>query len=211
MDSRDLALQSVTPTVMVPRFGEFEPLSQPGQRVLMAANGVWLEVYRPWLYVRMQLSDPLAVAVPYGEVEPCLALNCGPVPLDLLQQFTQQAREVCPLEHAAWVVWDETSRRFMLQQLGVRDASGAHIHFERPSLAPAHHMVIDLHSHGCFAAGFSPTDDLDDRGEVKIAMVVGHCDRDRVSTALRLCVNGLFIDLTPETAGEGVLTFKEAA
>ena len=56
MDSRDVALQSVMPTVMVPRYSELEELATAGDRILMAANGVWLEVCRAWLYVRVLVA-----------------------------------------------------------------------------------------------------------------------------------------------------------
>lgn len=42
MDPRDAALQALTPTVMVPRFGEFEPLAQPGHRFLAGRTGTGL-------------------------------------------------------------------------------------------------------------------------------------------------------------------------
>lgn len=50
MDPRDVALQSVAPVIMVPRYSDLEPLSQNGHRFLVADDGLWLEVYRPWLY-----------------------------------------------------------------------------------------------------------------------------------------------------------------
>lgn len=40
----DKALQSVTPTIMVPAYEELAELTEPGHRILMAKNGVWLEV-----------------------------------------------------------------------------------------------------------------------------------------------------------------------
>ena len=64
MDPRDMALQALTPTVMVPRFGCFEPLSQPGHRFLVGQNGEWLEVRRAWMYARVQLTQPSPVVKP---------------------------------------------------------------------------------------------------------------------------------------------------
>jgi len=68
MDSRDVALQSVMPTVMVPRYSELEELATAGDRILMAANGVWLEVCRAWLYARVLVAKPSIIPVPYGQV-----------------------------------------------------------------------------------------------------------------------------------------------
>lgn len=207
----DKVLQETTPTVMVPLHGDFEPLTRSGHRFLVAQDGLWIEVARPWLYARFRLAEQHTVSMPYGAVSQDFQLRSGPIPIDLMKGFVQQARDACPLETAAWIVWNETRRSYRLLELDSCDASRASVTFDRPRLGQDEHLVVDLHSHGLFPAGFSRTDDADDCGEAKIAVVVGHCNSDRTSLAMRLCLNGKFIALSTVSAEEGAFNFKEAA
>jgi PRTRC genetic system protein A len=76
-------------------------------------------------------------------------------------------------------------------------SSDLHVKTILPILAEGEHMVLDIHSHGRFPAGFSPVDDKDDRGENKVAFVVGNLDKETVTMDSRLCLEGLFLSLPP--------------
>ena len=71
-DMRDVALQSLTPTVMVPLFGEFEMLASSGHRFLSAKDGLWIEARRPGIYSRQPIARQNIVAMPYGKVASCI-------------------------------------------------------------------------------------------------------------------------------------------
>lgn len=195
LDMRDVALQSVTPTVMVPRFSNLEPLSAHGHRFLMAGDGLWYEVMSPWLHLRHPLAKQGTVSMPYGAVEPAIDFGFT-IPVDLVMRFVEVARERCPNECAAWIVWSERDGGLDLRLLEEISVGRGHVKFHRPALGEYEHMVVDLHSHGHLPAFFSAMDDRDDRGEVKIAGVVGSVDT-KPSFAFRLCVNGLFIPIMP--------------
>lgn len=192
MNPIDQALQSVTPTVMVPRHEKLEELSVPGHRILMAKNGVWLEVYRAWIYTRMPIAFDLPIAVPYGTVTAEKRMACGKIPKDLVAQFIVKAKVRYPNECAAWVVWNESTCGWKLLMLDEISVGPDHAHVNLPRLEDGEHLVLDLHSHGFHPAYFSSTDDEDDCGAVKIAGVIGNVDDEVVSTAFRLCVNGVF-------------------
>lgn len=209
MNPLDLALQGAVPTVMVPRFGTFEPLQDSGHRFLAASDGLWLEVRRSWLYLRKPTARQTKVAMPYGTVTETMELFCGPVPLDLLREFSAQARNAAPLETAAWGTWDEESGKFMFRRLDANNASAAYIDVNRPRLNDNEHLVLDMHSHGKGRAFFSGTDNEDDQGEVKIAMVLGHCNREKLDTKTRLCCLGLYIPLAANVADDGAVRFAE--
>lgn len=195
MDARDIALQSVMPTVMVPRFGTFAPLATIGQRLLIAGNGMWLEVNLPWIYLRQQVQRPAAIPVPYGDVTPELRFGFGKLPRSMVLEFIEHARERCPNECAAWVIWNQTTHVMRLQMLDDEQSVGpGHVVVNLPVLEEGEHMILDLHSHGVTSAFFSRTDNHDDRSGIKIAGVVGNLDQE-VSTAFRLCVNGMFVKL----------------
>lgn len=204
VDPRDRALQSVTPTVMVPRYTDLEELETPGQRLLMAANGVWLEVCRAWLYVRMLVAEAPIVPVPYGQVTGAMRFKCGGLPKALVSRFIEEASGRCPNECAAWVVWNQKTGAWRLQMLEEISSGLAHVENILPTLADDEHMVIDLHSHGVIPEGafFSSEDNADDTGDCKIAGVVGNLDREGITTAFRLCVNGVFIPLPFESSNE---------
>lgn len=196
-DPRDVALQSVTPTVMVPRYTEMEELDTPGHRLLMAANGVWLEACRAWLYVRTLAALPPLVPVPYGTVTEVMRFKCGKLPKVMVTQFIEEAKARCPNECAAWVVWNQQTGAWRLQMLEETSVGPAHCEVNLPTLEDDEHLVMDLHSHGVIPEGafFSNEDNKDDKGDCKIAGVIGNLDKEVVTTAFRLCVNGLFLPL----------------
>lgn len=192
MDARDAALQAITPTVMVPRFGQFMPLDKPGHRFLVARDGLWLEAQRPWMYVRRRIGRPSGVPMPYGTIEPATVFAFH-IPGQHVDQFVEEARKRLPNECAAWLVWNSETENFDLRMLAEIEADPDRVKFHRPDLGEHEHLVIDLHSHGSTKAFFSRhLDDKDDQGEVKIAGVVGNIDCDTPTFAFRLCAMGLF-------------------
>jgi len=199
VDSRDVALQSVMTTVMVPRYAELEELDMPGNRILMAENGVWLEVCRAWLYARIPVSLPLRIPVPYGVIYEELRFSFGKLPKAMVAQFIEQARVRSPNECAAWGVWNQRTDSWTLLMLEERSVGTDHIEVNLPTLEEGEHRVMDLHSHGLHDAFFSREDNQDDRGETKIAGVIGNLDKPEVTASFRLCANGVFLPLPFES------------
>ena len=196
MDKRDELLQHLTPTLMVPRFGQFEPLQNPGHRFLMASDGLWLEINRAWLYARTQCAPLLGqVPVPYGTVTPCVELRCGRIAPAILEQFVVMARAALPNETAAAVIWNDETGAMHLQPRKELHASAAHVTVEAVSLAEHEHLVMDLHSHARYPAGFSNEDNIYDRAGVYAAGVVGNVDQEHPTYAFRLCLLGLFLSM----------------
>ncbi|MCK9985400.1 MAG: hypothetical protein AzoDbin1_01872 [Azoarcus sp.] len=205
----DKLIQALTPTVMVPRFGAFEPLERPGHRFLVADDGLWLELRRSWLYARQRIAAQSQVAMPYGQLEPAITFLCPPIPAAFVQQFSALARRSCPQEAAGWIVWNEVTCEFAFREVEALSASAGHIRYHRPTLADGECLVMDWHSHGSSKAFFSGTDNRDDRGEVKVSGVLGCCDQERVDMALRLCLLGTFIKLNARVSGDRIV-FEEA-
>jgi len=87
----DRTLQTVTPTVMVPRHEEFSSLATPGHRFLVAEDGLWIEIWRPWLYVRVPLATQDRVAMPYGKLGHHVELGCGKIKWQPLVDFMRDA------------------------------------------------------------------------------------------------------------------------
>ena len=200
IDPRDALLQAHVPAVMVPRFSALSPLEQSGHRYLVAADGLWIEVERPWLHLRWPIA-PSPAPLPYGPLDDAMdfAFDWGIFGL-FVEQFREECWRALPNEHAAWLVWDERENQLLYRRLVAIDAGPAGITMHRPQLARHEHLAVDLHSHGALAAGFSTTDDTDDAGEVKLCVVLGNLDRHPAeeTQAMRLCAHGLFIPFEDE-------------
>ena len=210
MNPVDFALQGSFPSVMVPTREPVAPMSGPGERLLVASNGVFLEIGRPWVrLVRRLALFAWGTPVPYGEVAEQTELLCGSVPAELVVEFARMARAALPNEAGAWIVWDAVTGLFRLVPLPSLSHGPGHLHYERPHLRDGEWLVVDCHSHGQSRAYFSTTDDRDDQHDVKLALVLGNCD-GVPSMTLRLCAKGRFetADALPEKwlaalAGEG--------
>jgi PRTRC genetic system protein A len=178
---------------MVPRFGELAALQTDGERLLVAQNGLFLEIRRPWLRIVRKVGGfEVATAIPYGRVDPATELNCGRVPPELVGEFADMARAAMPNETGAWIVWHPDSRAFRIVPLVALSHSAGHLVYERPVLEDGEVMVMDCHSHGASEAFFSRTDNSDDCHDTKLAFVLGNCGSAHPSIALRLCAKGIF-------------------
>ncbi|MGT2460192.1 PRTRC system protein A (plasmid) [Cupriavidus basilensis] len=193
MNPFDSTLQRSFPTLMVPTREPVAPMAAAGERLLVAGNGVFLEILRPWLRIIRRISSyAVSTAIPYGVVEEATELLCGRVPPELIRTFAEQARAACPNETGAWIVWHPETKAFRLVRVVVLSLDRASLRYDRPQLADGEVLVADCHSHGHFAAGFSHQDDEDDVFDVKFAVVLGRCNTAQMDVALRLCAKGIF-------------------
>jgi PRTRC genetic system protein A len=191
MDARDIALQQSAPVVTVPRYGGFTPLTENGHRFLVTGDGLWLEARRPWLYLRVPLvarkrSHALwlrgrELSLTFGKIPRIWSSTSTGMPLIGVPRMRRLDRVECRHRRDAAGIFGEVS------------SGCSHVRYTRPVLGDDEHLVVDLHSHGQLSAFFSTEDDRDDRGEFKIAGVLGNCDRGQCSTAFRFCANGLFL------------------
>jgi len=202
IDPRDALLQAHAPAVMVPIFSALAPLEQSGHRYLVAQDGLWIEVKRPWLHLVWPVAASPA-SLPYGALQDTIdfAFDWDAFGM-LLEQFREECWRVSPNEHAAWLIWDERTAQLVYRRLIAIEAGPAGISVHRPQLAAHEHLAVDLHSHGALAAGFSATDNADDAGEVKFCVVLGNLEAhpDAETQTMRLCAHGHFIPFEDATA-----------
>jgi len=186
----DAILQRACPTLPVPLHGALEPMTQPGQRILMASNGAFVQFKRDWLDAVLRIGKLApGFPLPYGEAEERLSLTFGPMPVALVEEFLHMARAALPNEVGAVVVWSSRQSRLRLEQCVTAMALPARLNCYWPQLAEDEEVILDLHSHGRYPAYFSATDDRDDTG-FNMCGVLGNVDRDTPSAAFRLCANG---------------------
>jgi PRTRC genetic system protein A len=193
MNVLDMTLQRSFPTVMVPRSEPVAEMQAAGERLLMAENGVFLEIRRSWISLIRQIAQfHVRTAVPYGRVAESTRLLFDRIPPDLVGQFASMARRAHPNETGAWIVWSPATQAFRLAPVVIKSHGTDSLDYDPPALLGDEELVMDCHSHGAHPAYFSPTDNKDDRHDVKMALVIGNCDRPNPSIAARLCAKGLF-------------------
>lgn len=190
-DPRDLALQASCPTVIAPRFGEL-PAMQNGQRVVIAANGVFLQVKLDWLDCMLRLvtlgpTPPL----PYGQVQEHTRFAFGVIPVRLLEAFVDAGKAALPNEIAGGLIYSRSKGTLRLAVFDSLQSSPDKVDYYFPQLDDDESIAIDLHTHGRDRAFWSVTDNLDDQG-IKIAGVFGHLHQEQPSAAFRLAINGHF-------------------
>ena len=195
MNVFDETLQRSMPSVMVPTREPVERLTAFGERLLIAKNGVFIEIYRPWIRLVRQIAAFFVhTAIPYGEMAESTELLCGKVPATAIGEFVSLARAALPNETAGWIIWNQASREFRFAPAQLIEHSPSSLQYERPVLESSEMLVVDCHSHGSDVAFFSPTDDEDDAHCMKFALVVGNCNRSVPSLRLRLCAKGIIED-----------------
>lgn len=195
----DKALLAAAPVAAVPRHTPFHPLQESGHRFLLAEDGLYLEVRRPWIHFIHQLAKQTTVAIPYGPIKGKCELDFGTIgsALAQMQEFAAKARADAPIEAAASLLWNHRKRSWRIEYPDIiGEASASGIQYRQVEPGPDESIAIDLHSHGYLHAFFSDTDDADDRGTVKVSAVFGSLDQERPTVAFRMCVLGLYIPIT---------------
>lgn len=201
MDKRDLAIQKTIPIQGVPFFGQYEGSNRVGDRVLMAGNGIFLEVTRKWgVFIRKISSEP-TIKLPYGTMQEQSHLNLPELPNALLKEFNRHAATNCDVEVGASVIWNEHHNKYRLAHSKSLRATGSFLHQELPALEPGDHLIIDCHSHAHHPAYFSPIDNESDANCIKFSYVVGNCNLAHQTHAFRLCVRGVFESLDASALG----------
>ncbi|MGH7216105.1 MAG: PRTRC system protein A [Nitrospiraceae bacterium] len=196
MNRMDVILQKQFPTVLMPKYGTLEPLRATGDRFILGADAIKMEISRPWVHAVVTLTpEGFQRPLPYGKAPAdSFKLRCGTIPWMLRDSFVNRAAQACPNEVGSWIVWNEHTREFSLLYLHAFSHGPAHLDYQCPELPEGTWLVADLHSHGSGAAFFSSKDDADDAGAVKVAMVLGRAD-GQIQWALRAELLGVRVDL----------------
>lgn len=197
MNRLDSLIQQMCPTVMVPSHEPLSALDSDAHRYLSAQDGLYLELWRPWLHLR-QCVAPASMKLPYGSIEPCMnfAVHTSEL-VSALVAFIQYAQANREEEVASWFMFDPQTRRLEHVVPKTISSSAGHIKYERPSVSAERVPMLDCHSHGRIGAFFSREDDLDDLADdAKVSFVVGNLDEPTPSVACRLTAQGYIHDLT---------------
>lgn len=197
MNKKDLMLQQLLPTVMMPLHEPLDRPEAPCDRIVIAANGTFLEVIRKWGYFVRRIGN-INYRLPYGNFHNITQLNVPKVPRELFAGFKQYAVANCRREVGASIIWNEFTNAYRLQQLDAIASSADELVYAHARLDEGEHVIVDCHSHARGKAFFSAIDDADDSNHVNFALVYGHCDQANQSSAMRLSIYGIFDNFTLE-------------
>jgi PRTRC genetic system protein A len=203
MNNMDKAILEAFPLVATPLAEPLQVRDGAGIRFLASRQGLMREINLPWI----RLVHPVAQCangfrLPYGEVSQSVKVLCSNVPAELIRQFVADARAALPNEVAAALIWNSESDTWRYEMRKSLRANASFVAFEEVRLADDEHLVLDVHSHGLHAAYFSRVDDQDDSGAMKFSAVLGNLDRDTPSSAIRLCMAGLYLQASINASGE---------
>ena len=191
-DPRDAAVQATCPVRAVPRYGDL-PVHASGQRMLLAGNGLFVQMKTPWLDCTTRVAEA-GMRLPFGSLDETISFAFGVIPVGLLERFIEQARLALPNETAGALIFNVRTGGLRLAMHEAVAAGPAHVSYRIEELPDDELLAVDLHSHGRLPAFWSAEDDRDDQG-VRVCGVFGNLDRERPTARFRLVLNGLFKDL----------------
>ena len=165
-----------------------------GKGFAVGRDGVSLILRHPWLELDVNVGGDIICHMPYGLVGGRrLVFRCGLIPRNRFAEILGHFRAALPNEAAAFVLWNEETREFLVDSPEIEAATPTHLSYRTPCVASPWHVVCDVHSHGEGSAFFSRTDDADDMHATKIAMVVGRLSAPEGPVWFaRICADGYF-------------------
>ncbi len=193
---KDRMLLAQMPLVAVPTETQVERLDKNGQRLLLADNGIFIELRRDWLYaIRRCGGLHPDLQTPFGAVHEVTELAGKRIPRSLIDAFVEQARAASPQEVGAVITYDLASEAWALRMSRSVSASAVALSYELPDLASNEHRVVDIHSHGEGPAFLSPKDRKDTRGATAVVMVAGNVSAPKADIIAYLYLQGMPVRL----------------
>lgn len=187
-DPRDMALQASCPVLAAPRFGALPDMAN-GQRVIVASNGVFVQVRLDWLDCVQRVAPAPGLPLPYGIQREHLRFAFGVLPIRLIEDFIAAGRQGLPNEVAGVLVYQRRTRGLRLALCEPLSASPGRIAYRRPALQDGETVAVDLHTHGRGPPFWSAEDDRDDQG-IHVAGVFGGLHGPMPEAEFRLVLNG---------------------
>jgi len=189
----DAAIAASLPLAMATQLSPMPELAIGAKRLVVASNGLFLEVRSPALHACVKVSDVTA-ELPYAQAQGFIRLAAGPVPTMILREAVERAVAAYPSETAFAVVCQ--GEGYAIIDVPILSASGGHVRYTDTIDDDA--LVFDVHTHGAHAAHFSAQDDASDRLRrgPYISLVLGTAkDTDSTTIAARFSCAPHLIDL----------------
>lgn len=200
---KDRMLLAQMPLVAVPTETQVERLDKNGQRLLLAGNGIFIEVRRDWLYAIRQCGGLHPdLQTPFGAVQEVTELAGKRIPRSLIDAFVERAKAASPQEVGATITYDLVRDRWALRMNRSVSASTVALSYEIPDLASSEYRVVDIHSHGEGPAFVSSTDRRDTRGATAFVMVAGKVSDLKADIIAYLYLQGMPVPIPWSESGD---------
>jgi len=126
-------------------------------------------------------------------------LTVPKIPIDLFWKsiaFFRKVYDIYGTESAVRVIYDKKAKRYFLD-CPTQEVSSVSCSFDREKNFPNGIVVAELHSHGSFAAAFSPTDDKDEVAD-RFYGIVGKVSEFFPQVCFRASVGGKWLTIKVE-------------
>jgi PRTRC genetic system protein A len=191
--SMDMAIAASFPLIAATHDQPVAPAAGNGMRYIAGQTGLWREVKLPWVLLRHKIAES-QFPLPYASVHSVVEFTCGPLPAHLVREFVAEAREASPQEMAGVFLWHEGTDSWRYERREGKRVQTDYISYTEVRAREGEHIVVDVHSHGRHPAFFSEQDNEDDRGSMKVSLVLGNLDCPTPSSQMRLCIAGHIIN-----------------
>lgn len=192
----DNSLKSELPLYEVGVYTPFEPLREPGARLLLTADGLMLESCNGvFLAITPLGCYDSHLRLPYGQVKTGVEI-IDATAAQKLQAYTRGflgiAAKHAPKETLMLVV-KAPGRPMRSIHASINETNASLNYLDWVHMEDDEQVILDIHSHGAYKAFFSPIDDRDDsrfRGYLKASCVVGCADTPHPQQAQRWVSRG---------------------
>jgi PRTRC genetic system protein A len=171
--------------------------------LLLASNGIFIEVRRDWLYAIRQCGGLHPdLQTPFGAVQEVTELAGKRIPRSLIDAFVERAKAASPQEVGAIITYDLASETWALRMNRTVSSSAVALSYEIPELSSRERRVVDIHSHGEGPAVVSSTDRRDTRGATAVVMVAGKVSEPKADIIAYLYLQGMPVAIPWSESGD---------
>jgi len=190
MNNLDTILQSNLSTIMCPKYESLPYLERQRTRLIMAADGLYIQSHQIWGVLAKQLWKSPRI-LPYGKIKEAdtfkdIIKNIVPT---ILPQFINEIHKSFSdkKEWQGFIVLDN-DRQYKYER-AEQELKKTKATYQTPNPD----VVVDIHTHPGYEASFSMDDyDDDNKGGVKISVCIGSAPDGSLYSIQRYCIEGFF-------------------
>ncbi len=203
----DASLKCELPLLEVGVYTPFKPLSEPGARLLLTADGLMLESCNGVFHAITSMGQyDSPVRLPYGKVKTGVDVLDADAAQRLqayIREFLAIAAKHAPKEILMLVV-KAPGKPMRSIHASLNETNASLDYQDWVHMDDDENVILDIHSHGAFESFFSPTDNRDDtrfRGNLKVSCVIGYADQPQPLQVQRWVSRGhVFLESKPAPA-----------
>lgn len=153
MTTLDEFVAQTFPLEPAPQSASLQPTGQ-AVSYIVASGGLWRRISLDWIDALLPICTDERLHLPYGKLQPFVNLHVPAPELAFWKRFLQEARGVSPMECAAALIWNTSSRCWRFAMREPVSASSDRIDYREVAVKDDEILLVDIHSHGCHPAFF---------------------------------------------------------